>query len=166
MTSQSEVIIVWTETKVNMFFMIQFIHWMHRSYINIWYVYCRVILIYVFFILYLFYLINFCYTWVKDQCLMPRTPLCCLSLFWLPLWYLQALLVATRFIMVGKSYFFLWDNDACFVLDQHVRIDFYGTRLLTHSAGRHGASLEHIIQTPKTNQPFLFLHNAVCLTEK
>ena len=44
---------------------------------------------------------------------------------------------------------FQWDDDeVCFVLDQHAELDFYSaSSLKQQSAGRHVASLEHIILT-------------------
>jgi len=47
---------------------------------------------------------------------------------------------------VKRAIFQLYDDDICFVLDQHAELDFYSaSSLKRQSADRHVVSLGHII---------------------
>ena len=58
----------------------------------------------------------------------------------------------------GEQVNFQWDDDeVCFVLDQHAKLDFYSaSSLKQQSAGIHVAPLGHIILIP--SQPVLPLY--------
>ena len=64
--------------------------------------------------------------------------------------------------IVARTSYIQWDDDVCFVLDQHVELDIYSASSLEQqSAGRHVAPLGHIILI--SSQPvfcscFLTLH--------
>ena len=67
--------------------------------------------------------------------------------------------------MMTRMSYIQWDDDIRYVLDQHAWMDFYSnSSLKQQSAGRHVASLGHIILIPI--QPvLLLLLNATCLVE-
>jgi hypothetical protein len=91
-------------------------------------------------------IIIFLSKWASEYCLMPNEQ------------FLSYIMVRTSYIQ--------WD-DICFLLDQHVYLDFYGARSLKQqSVSSHVIALRYIILIPLFNQSF-FLHlNAACLAEK
>jgi hypothetical protein len=64
---------------------------------------------------------------------------------------------------------FQWDDDeVCFVLDQHVELDFFysANSLKQQSVGSHSSALGHIILIPSQPVFAFLLLNGVCLAEK
>ena len=66
-----------------------------------------------------------------------------------------------------QVYFQRDDDEVCFVLDQHAELDFHSASSLKQQfAGKHVASLEHIILIP--SQPSCSLkskYNIIMITE-
>jgi len=69
--------------------------------------------------------------------------------------------------MMGTSYMWWEDVDVHFVLDQHIKLDFYNvSSLKQQSVGKHVTLLWNILSWIGANQSLLLLLSAVCFTEK